>query len=49
MVSLESMVEPNRATRALYEDQHALFRSGYESLRNGGAYQTMYDYNAKHF
>jgi xylulokinase len=49
MVSLESMVEPTRATRGLYEDQHALFKSGYSSLNKGGAYQAMYDYNAKYF
>lgn len=49
MVSLESMVEPNRATRALYDDQHELFKVGYASLAKGGAYQSMYDYNAKYF
>ena len=49
MVSLESMVEPSRVTRALHEDQHALFKSGYTSLNKGGAYQAMYDYNAKYF
>ena len=49
MVSLESMVEPTRSARALYEDQHELFKAGYVSLKQGGAYQAMYDYNAKYF
>lgn len=49
MVSLESMVEPTRTSRALYEDQHALFKAGYLSLNGGKAYQAMYDYNAKYF
>ena len=49
MVSLESVVEPNKHSRALYEDQHQLFKSGYTSLSGGGAYQGMYDFNAKYF
>jgi xylulokinase len=49
MVKLESTLEPNSKNRSLYEDQHALFRRSYEALGSGGAYQSMYDYNAKHF
>jgi xylulokinase len=49
MVKLESTVEPNSKNRSLYEDQHALFKRSYEALSSGGAYQSMYDYNAKHF
>ena len=49
MVSLESVVEPNKHSRALYEDQHQLFKSGYTSLSSGRAYQGMYDFNAKYF
>ncbi len=49
MVSLEGTVEPNRETRALYNDQHELFKTAYHSLSGGKAYQSMYDYNAKYF
>ena len=49
MVSIESVIEPNKNSRALYEDQHQLFKSGYTSLNGGGAYQGMYDFNAKYF
>lgn len=49
MVKLESTYEPDQANRALYEDQHELFKCGYESLVSGKAYQAMYDYNEKYF
>ena len=49
MVSLESVVEPDTATRALYDDQHQLFKTAFTSLQQGGAYQAMYDLNAKYF
>jgi xylulokinase len=49
MVSLEISIDPTRSSRALYDDQHELFKTAYQSMAGGRAYQSMYDYNAKYF
>ena len=49
MVHVEASFEPNRANKALYDDQHRIYRGLYEAIANAGQYQALADFVAKYY
>lgn len=48
MVHVEASFEPNLKHKALYDDQHRIYRGLYEAIANAGQYQALADFVAKY-
>ena len=46
---VEASFEPNRAHKALYDDQHRIYRGLYEAIAKAGQYQALADFVAKYY
>jgi len=49
MVHVEGHFEPNSENRALYDDQHQIYRGLYEAIAARGEYQKLADFTARYF
>jgi xylulokinase len=49
MVNLENDFEPNESTRDLYDEAYQVYRGIYEAIAEGGQYQALSQFSARHF
>jgi xylulokinase len=48
MVKVEGEFTPNKNLRALYQDQHKIYRGFYEAMANAGQYKALHDFSLKY-
>jgi xylulokinase len=48
MVKVEGEFTPNKNLKALYQDQHKIYRGFYEAMANAGQYKALHDFSLKY-